>query len=238
MLAPALIMATILTRSIRQALRLNFVSLRELLASGALALVLHPTYSVLASIIGYEYKLGEETVAFLRQFDLILAAAPIWFVLLVMALIPAVCEELVFRGFIFSGLQRDSGHVRAVLLSALLFGLSHGVLQQTITASLVGLLLGWIAYRTGGVGCTIIFHFVHNTISMLIATCSSRGDMVPEWMSWAVTTDQGLWAYTDTWNTLSVGISISLIAWIATMRTNSTGGIPVFMSNKPKSVTS
>ncbi len=153
-----------------------------------------------------------------------------------MALIPAVCEEIVFRGFIFSGLQRDSGHVRAVLLSALLFGLSHGVLQQTITASLVGLLLGWIAYRTGGVGCTIVFHFVHNTISMLIATSSSRGDMVPEWISWAVTTDQGAWAYTDTWNTLSVGVAISLIAWIATMRASSSSRTPFFVPSKIKSV--
>ncbi|XZE35526.1 ABC transporter permease subunit/CPBP intramembrane protease [Pirellulaceae bacterium SH501] len=237
MLAPALIMATILTRSLRQSLRLNSVSLREILASAALALVLHPTYSVLASIIGHEYKLGEETVALLREFDLILASAPVWSVVLVMALIPAICEELVFRGFIFSGLQRDSGQVRAVLLSALLFGLSHGVLQQTITASLVGLLLGWIAYRTGGVGCTIVFHFVHNTVSMLIATCSSRGEMVPEWISWAVTIDQGAWAYTDTWNTLSVGIAISLIAWIATMRTNSNSTTSIFVPSKIKSVT-
>ncbi len=76
MLAPALIMATILTKSLRQSLRLNSFSFRELLACAALAVVLHPTYSVLASIIGHEYKLGEETVALLQQFDLILSAAP------------------------------------------------------------------------------------------------------------------------------------------------------------------
>ncbi|AMV30716.1 ABC-2 family transporter protein [Pirellula sp. SH-Sr6A] len=236
MLAPALIMATILTRSLRQSLRLNAVSFREIVASAALALVLHPTYSVIASIIGHEYKIGEETVELLRQFDYILSAAPFVSVLLVMALLPAVCEELVFRGFIFSGLQRDSGHLRAVLLSAFLFGLSHGVLQQTISASLMGLLLGWIAYRTGGVACTIVFHFVHNSVSMFIATSSSRGEMVPDWMSWAITVDQGAWAYTDMWNTLSVGIAISLIAWIATMRTPNRIRMQNYLSKKPNPV--
>ena len=80
----------------------------------------------------------------------------------------------------------------------------------------MGLLLGWLAYKTGGVVCSIVFHFVHNAISMLLATHGSRGDAVPSWMEWAISLDQGHWAYSDLWCTLSVGVSICLIAWIAT----------------------
>ncbi len=220
-LAPALIMATMLTRSVRKSLRLNRTGFIEIILAALLAISLHPTYAAFASLVGAEYKLGEQTIEMLMQFDSILASAPIWSVLLVLALIPAVCEELVFRGFLFAGLQRHGGHVRAILLTSILFGLSHGVLQQTITASVIGMLLGWLAFRTGGVACTIVFHCVHNSISMLLAAHSSRGSSVPSMLSWALESNNGQLSYSSAWCTLSVGIAITLIAWFATKKSMS-----------------
>ena len=218
-LAPALIMAALLTRSIRTSLRLTFPNASEMAVAFLLAISLHPSYAAFASMVGAEYKLGEQTIDMLSQFDSILAATPIWSVLLVLALLPAVCEELVFRGFVFAGLLRNGGHVRAILLSSLLFGLSHGVLQQTITASTIGLLLGWLAYRTGGVACTIVFHCVHNSLSMLLATHSSRNASTAPWLSWFIENTDGHLGYTSVWCTISVGVSITLIAWVATKST-------------------
>ena len=217
-LAPALIMATMLTRSVRSSLRLNRPRITELLASVLLAVCLHPTYTAFAWLVGSEYKIGEQTISMLMQFDSIIASAPMWSVLLVLAVVPAVCEELAFRGFLFSGMQRNNGHVRAILLTSLLFGLSHGVLQQTITASVIGLLLGWLAFRTGGVICTIAFHCIHNSISMLLGSQSSRGGSAPQWLSWAIESHNGQLAYTGTWCTLSVGVAIALIAWFASKK--------------------
>ncbi|HUP82111.1 MAG TPA: ABC transporter permease subunit/CPBP intramembrane protease, partial [Pirellula sp.] len=214
-LAPALIMATMLTRSVRSSLRLNRPRISELLATVLLAVSLHPTYTAFASLVGSEYKIGEQTTQMLMQFDTIIASAPMWSVLLFLAVVPAVCEELAFRGFLFSGMQRNNGHVRAILLTSLLFGLSHGVLQQTITASVIGLLLGWLAFRTGGVVCTIAFHCIHNAISMFLASHSSRGGSAPQSLSWAIESHNGQLAYTGTWCTLSVGVAIALIAWFA-----------------------
>ncbi len=236
-LAPALIMATMLTRSVRKSLRLNRTGSMEMIMAALLAISLHPTYAAFASLVGAEYKLGEQTIEMLMQFDSIIASAPIWGVLLVLALIPAVCEELVFRGFLFAGLQRDGGHVRAILLTSILFGLSHGVLQQTITASVIGMLLGWLAFRTGGVACTIVFHCVHNSISMLLAAHSSRGSNVPSMMSWALESNNGQLSYSSAWCTLSVGIAITLIAWFATKKT--AGGLaklshPPFGREQPR----
>jgi sodium transport system permease protein len=223
MLGPALIMATMLTKSVIRSLRLTQPTWVDLATVVLLAGALHPTYTVLATAISNEYRLGEETTSMLQQFDGLLASAPIGGVILILALLPAISEELVFRGFLFSGLQRNNGHVRAILATSLLFGLSHGVLQQSITASIMGLLLGWIAYKTGGVVCSIVFHFVHNSISMLLATHGSRGDAVPSWMEWAISTDQGHWAYSDLWCTLSVGVSICLIAWLVSKQPRSHG---------------
>ncbi len=229
-LAPALIMSTILTRSTRKALRLNNPGGLNLISAILLAISLHPTYAAFASLVGAEYKLGEQTISLLMQFDSIIAGAPIWSVLLVLALVPAICEELVFRGFVFAGLERNGGHIRAILLSSLFFGLSHGVLQQTITASTIGVLLGWIAYRTRGVGSTIAFHCVHNSISMLIAAHSSRGSSAPQWLSWAVTNNGGQLSYTQSWHAISVVVSIALIALFA-VRNRNKGAIGSMESN-------
>lgn len=215
-LAPALIMATMLTRSVRKSLRLNPPRCPDLFFAAGLAVCIHPTYSAFAAAVSQEYKLGEQTTSMLMQFDTIISSTPIWGVLLVLALIPAICEEMVFRGFLFAGLERNSGHLRAILLTSLFFGLSHGVLQQTITASVIGVLLGWIAYRTGGIACTLVFHCVHNSISMLLAAHSSRGEHAPQWLSWAIESVEGRLAYSSLWCWLSIGISITLIAWFAT----------------------
>lgn len=216
MLGPALIMATTLTRSFFQTFRIHWCSWQELAVCMLLAIALHPSYTIFATLINHEYQLSAETMDLMKSFNGILASAPMISVILVMALLPAICEELVFRGFIFSGLSRNSGQIRAILLSAIVFGLSHGVLQQTMLATSMGILLGWIAYKTNTVLTTIVFHLVHNTLSMVIATCSTRGDSIPRSLSWAIIDHEGAWSYTDMWSTLSVGISIALIGWLIT----------------------
>lgn len=215
MLGPALIMAVMLTRSLRCAFRLHRVSLPELAAVGLLALAIHPSYVTIANAINSEYKLGEETIAMLQQVDAVIASAPFWSVLLCLAILPAISEELVFRGFLFSGLERNNGTLRAVLATALLFGLSHGVLQQSISAALMGLLLGWIAARSGSVLTAILFHLFHNALSITLATNGRQGHMPPDWLSWAIAHDANAWSYTEVWCTLSVGVSISLVAFLA-----------------------
>ena len=101
MLAPALIMATILTRSTRKALRLHKPDLFNLASAVLLAFSLHPTYAAFATLVGSEYKLGEQTVNMLMQFDAIIASTPIWNVLLVLALLPAISA----RSWLFAGLS-------------------------------------------------------------------------------------------------------------------------------------
>jgi sodium transport system permease protein len=176
---------------------------------------LHPTYVQFAAFISHEYPLGPETTQSLHQIDAILGSVPLWSVLLILAVLPAVCEEVVFRGFVFAGLLENKGVLRAVIGSAVLFGLSHGVLQQTVCATATGLLLGWLAYRTAGIACTCLFHVIHNSISMTLATSSSRSIEIPTWMNWALSKTESGVAYTDAWNTVSLILAVTLFAALA-----------------------
>lgn len=82
-----------------------------------------------------------------------------------------VAEEMVFRGGILRCLLKafeGKNHWFAIVFSALLFGLVHGNWAQGVNAFLLGLLLGWLYYRTDSVVPGIILHWVNNTIAYVL----------------------------------------------------------------------
>jgi sodium transport system permease protein len=110
------------------------------------------------------------------------------FVVLMVAVVPAVTEELFFRGFFFSGFLRSprwrmapsairnpqSTIRRAILLSAALFALFHILVSGFLAVErlpgsfLLGLLLGWICYLSGSVYPGMVLHIVHNSVLVLL----------------------------------------------------------------------
>ncbi len=94
-------------------------------------------------------------------------AAPLWQLILSIGLTPAICEELAFRGFILSGFRHLGNKWMAIALSALFLGIAHGVLQQSISASAMGLVLGYLAIKTGSLFPVIAYHFTINSLSMI-----------------------------------------------------------------------
>ena len=90
--------------------------------------------------------------------------------LIVYALLPAIGEELIFRGIILKGMQsRFSGFV-AIFFSTLLFVLMHGSLQQTAYQLLVGIMLGYLACVGGSIVYSIILHFLSNAL-VIVFSC-------------------------------------------------------------------
>ncbi len=212
-LAPCLVMATMLTRSLRVSLRMHKPRISDLIFCILLAVCLHPTYVVLASWVQQEYSVGADTKVLLLQFDSVIRSAPLWSVILFLAVVPAICEELAFRGFIFGGLLKQNGVVRAILVSSLFFGMSHGVLQQTITATLMGLVIGIIAWRSGGVLCGIAFHVTHNALTMWLSRAASSSDGIPNWLVWAFQPVEGGWDYSPSWTACSLFLAVIAFAW-------------------------
>jgi sodium transport system permease protein len=213
-LGPCLIMALFMTSSLRKALRLEKVYPLDLVLAVVLGFSLHPAYLQLSSLVQQEFQIGAETREVLHQVDGIMAAAPLWSVLLVFAVIPAICEELTFRGFIFGGLMQQNGILRAILVSSLFFGFSHGVLQQSISASIMGFVLGFLAWRSGGVLCGIATHMTHNGLSMVISRFGKESNDVPGSLSWMFeTTSAGELSYSSLWLASSIVVSILCFAW-------------------------
>jgi sodium transport system permease protein len=114
-------------------------------------------------------------------------AASLGTALVVFALIPAICEELAFRGFILSGLEREHRTRSAILLSALMFGFLHVLLslfQQLFNATLLGIVLGLLAVRSQSILPGILFHFVNNALAVALGSFGDRsaGGSLAGWL--------------------------------------------------------
>lgn len=87
--------------------------------------------------------------------------------ILLSAALPAVCEEFLFRGAILSALE-PYGTKRAILITSLLFTLLHGSIIGAPGIFILGVVLGMIAVCTGSIYGSIIYHTLHNAITIVL----------------------------------------------------------------------
>lgn len=91
---------------------------------------------------------------------------------LAIGILAPLAEEAVFRGAVLRVLLRlfdKKWHWIAIAISAILFGLVHGNVQQFVHATLIGLILGWMYYRTDSILPGVLFHWVNNSAAYVIS---------------------------------------------------------------------
>lgn len=94
---------------------------------------------------------------------------------LAVAFVPAVAEEIMFRGAIMSTL-RKYGDGTAILVSAIIFGLFHTNMVQIPFAFIVGVILGWAVVYSGSMLPAILIHFTNNLFSVTSGTLQSNAE--------------------------------------------------------------
>lgn len=167
-LTPPLAMSLLLTSSPRRTLRLYAPAPRHLALAVGLALAVNPLVNELRPWVEWLFPMSGEMKQALEK--LVANVPDLPTALLLFAVVPAVCEELAFRGFILSGLERGHGPRAAVLISALLFGFMHvlvSMFQQLFNATLLGLVLGLLAVRSRSILPGIVFHAINNALAVL-----------------------------------------------------------------------
>ncbi|HKM52312.1 MAG TPA: ABC transporter permease subunit/CPBP intramembrane protease [Isosphaeraceae bacterium] len=166
-LFPPLIMAVMLTSAPGQTLRLRWPAPRYLAFAIALAVVINPLVRQLGHLVETWFPISSLIKESLAQ---VISQSPeLWVTTGVFALLPAICEEFAFRGFILSGLEHQRRTRSAILLSALMFGFLHVLLslfQQLFNAALLGIVLGLLAVRSRSIVPGILFHFLNNTLAV------------------------------------------------------------------------
>ena len=83
-----------------------------------------------------------------EQISAQLSAAPLWIVLLLLAIVPAITEEFCFRGFLLSGIARGMSKWPAILLAGLIFGIFHFMIDRIPITALVGVVLAYLCWQS------------------------------------------------------------------------------------------
>lgn len=164
--APAVFMALLLTTRPLLTLKLKWPGWKMIAAGIALPIALTPVTLELISRMEWFFPptpAGAEKLLEAMALD----SVPLWLALSAFALAPAVCEELAFRGFIFTGLQRSRHKWLPIVISSILFGIIHLIPKQVFNAALLGLVIGLLAQRSGSLIPGVIFHAIFNGLQVL-----------------------------------------------------------------------
>ena len=166
---PAAFMGIMLTTSPRATFRLRLPSASSMGMAVVLACAVHPLSLELMTFLAEQGVFPETPELVGRVNQLMTGNQPLWVLLAVFAVTPAICEELAFRGFVLSGLARGGRLAIAIAISSMMFGVVHMIPQQVFNATLVGLLIGLIAVHSRSLFPGIVFHFLTNAIAVVHA---------------------------------------------------------------------
>ena len=92
-----------------------------------------------------------------------------WAGVLAIAIAGPILEEMLFRGVITTTLLKSYSPKKAVIYSALIFGIFHLNPAQILVATLLGFLLGWLFYKTHSLIPCIIVHILNNSLSVYLS---------------------------------------------------------------------
>lgn len=126
--------------------------------------------------------------------------------LLIIALIPAVGEEMTFRGVLQQSLTRKMNPHAAIILSAAIFSFIHFQFYGFLPRMFLGILLGYMFYITGSLWTSILMHFVNNGLVVVFYYLNNKGitnvDVEHFGEGWSI------WLFVA-----SAVVTVALIAW-------------------------
>jgi membrane protease YdiL (CAAX protease family) len=92
---------------------------------------------------------------------------------LVVAGVAPVCEELIFRGFLWKAVERSAPPVVAWIATSVLFAAYHLDPMQVLAVLPLGVVLGWLRWRSGSLWAPMIFHVVNNGLALVLSLSDS-----------------------------------------------------------------
>jgi uncharacterized protein len=105
---------------------------------------------------------------FEQAYSVLLSAHSPWeyaLVVITVALVPAVSEELLFRGLVQRDLDGVVGGLRSAIITGLIFGFYHLNPFSFVALSVLGIFLGFLVHRSQNITLAIVAHFCNNLIA-------------------------------------------------------------------------
>ena len=116
-------------------------------------------------------KLFPDSMSGLQEMNDLFAEQPFWALFLVVAILPAICEELLFRGFLFGTMKTKWKPFTAIFVSAFIFAIYHMSLVKVFTVTILGIALAYSVYCSESIATSMLMHFCNNGFSVLTIAC-------------------------------------------------------------------
>ncbi|MCI9304778.1 CPBP family intramembrane glutamic endopeptidase [Clostridium sp.] len=173
---PAIIYLIVTKQSARDVLKLNKLYFKDILLIILLAFVCQPimTFFSLISQFFFENEIG--------NFVTNIVESPYIVLLLLIAVLPAITEEITIRGIVLSGYE-DKNIYLSCIITGLLFGIMHLDPQQFLYATVLGVILALVVRITNSIFASILMHFLINGTSITLQKLLSlvtQSDLIVE----------------------------------------------------------
>ena len=111
-----------------------------------------------------------------------MTSGTLWVNFLCVSIFAPIFEEWLCRGMVLRGLlDRGVRPIWAILFSAVFFGLIHMNIWQMVPAIILGLIFGYVYWKTRSLKLTMLMHFTNNTFALILSHIDSLKDM-DNWM--------------------------------------------------------
>ncbi|MGL4572783.1 MAG: lysostaphin resistance A-like protein [Clostridium sp.] len=166
---PAIIYVIVTKCKIKETFRLNKIPFKELILVIVLGFVCIPIMNFFGLLSGmfFENNVGNLMTS--------IVGTPYIVLLLLIAVMPAITEEITLRGIVLSGYD-GKGKFKSALVVGLFFGIFHLDAQQFLYATVLGFILAYVVRATGSIYSSMIMHFVLNGSSVTIQKLSILQD--------------------------------------------------------------
>ncbi len=109
----------------------------------------------------------------------------VWLTLFHVALVPAICEETLYRGYVMRAFEKSWGIWPAIIVSGILFGMYHLQLSNLLPLASLGIIFAFVTWTSQSIYPAIVAHLVNNGGSVLVGTYypeSAFAEITPETM--------------------------------------------------------
>lgn len=176
-LVPTIFFLKVRGYSLKKVLRLNKISLKQALIIPLIVIFSYPIglfFNYLMIIVLNHFgKINPNPVPIPKNGQEMIVG------LIVVALSAGVCEEIMFRGFILKAYEKK-GIKMGIMYSALLFGVFHFNIQNLLGPMFLGVLFGYIVYKTDSIYSSIIAHTTNNAFALILGMLVTKINIDPE----------------------------------------------------------
>lgn len=171
-LVPVFIYIKVKKFNLKESLNIKPVPILTLLEIFVIAIIFFILLNWFQELLTPVFKPYEKDIIEYQDFFTTIASASksrmdiILFIIGISA-IPAIAEEILFRGIILNGLKNSSSAIKAIILSGLLFGMIHSLPPQIVMTSILGIFFGILVIKTQSIITSIWCHFLNNLIIIL-----------------------------------------------------------------------